>query len=59
MLSRSRVQVVAHACSPPPTTHNGLLHIISKIDGVTVQVYLRHVIGRPEGVVHISRLSSW
>jgi len=31
----------------------------AKIDGVAVQVYPRHVIGRPEGVVHISRLSSW
>ena len=34
MLSRSRVQGVAHARSPPPTVHNGLLHIIAEVDNV-------------------------
>jgi hypothetical protein len=59
MLSHSRAQGVAHARSPPPTTHNGLLHIIAKIDGVAVQVYPRHIIGRPDRVAHDRRLSSW
>ena len=59
MLSRSRVQGVAHARSPPPTMHNGLLHIIAKIDGVAVQVYPRHITGRPDIAAHDRRLSSW
>ena len=59
MLSHSRAQGVSHARSPPSTTHNGLLHIIAKIDGVAVQVYPRHIIGWPEVVVHIRRLSNW
>ena len=31
----------------------------AKINGITVQVYPRHVIGRPEVVAHVRRLSNW
>ena len=31
----------------------------AKIDGVSVQVYPRHIIGRSEVVAHVRRLSSW
>ena len=31
----------------------------AKIDGVAVQIYPRHITGRPEVVAHDRRLSSW
>jgi len=31
----------------------------SKIDGVAVQVYPRHIMERPDRVAHVRRLSSW
>jgi hypothetical protein len=47
MLSRSRVQGVAHARSPPLTMHNGLLHIIAEVDNVPTQIHSGQLIRRP------------
>ena len=44
MLSHSRAQGVAHARSPPPTTHNGLLHIIAEVDNIPAQIDDRQLI---------------
>ena len=31
----------------------------AKIDGIAVQVYPRHIMGRSEVLAHVRRLSSW